>query len=451
MSDYDLLVIGAGSAGLTAAKRAAALGAKVAVVEARELGGTCVNRGCVPKKLLSYAAAFRHEFQLAASYGISCSTPILDWPTLKGAIEAELDRLGRFYQSSLEEAGVEIIRGQASFDPQGRVVVGTRLLSASHVCIAVGGVPHRPHFEGAEEAFLSDDIFRLERLPRRWVVQGSGYIGVEMASILRGLGCQVSLVFRSREPLPQFDHDLGRALAVEMANRGVDVRPECDIQSYRGGTVHTSNGSIDCDALLCAVGRRGYFQGLGLERAGVALDDKGLIRVDSRFQTSVRGVYAVGDCTSTIHLTPHAIVEGRQLAERLFGRAPATRVSPELVPTAVFSLPPLASVGLSEAQAKQRYSDNVDILQTHFRPMRMSIPNSPEKVLLKLVVRRGDQKVLGAHLLGAEAPELIQVLAIALNCGVTKEQINSTLAVHPTVAEELVFLRTPVSETKKEP
>ncbi len=441
MTEYDYIVIGGGSAGLTTSKRAASHGAKVAMIEGDRLGGTCVNRGCVPKKILAYAASFANDLSLSKGYGFTHEPAAFDWSTLITSVEAELQRLNGYFAKSVAEAGVTLYRGFAKFTGPDQVEVNGEILKSSKICIAVGGTPSRPNFPGAEQAMVSDDVFLQESLPKRIVVQGSGYIGVEMASIFRGLGSEVTLMFRSELPLPEFDKDIRSHLMVELGNRGIKVLPKTEILAYQNGTVKSTSGDIGCDALLCATGRKANLEQLDLKAAGVEVDTKGLVKVGPDYATTQAGVYSVGDCTDTVQLTPYANTEGRLLADQLFSGVPHNG-GPKLVPTAVFSLPPCATVGLTEAQARK--IGPVDIYRTQFRPMRSSFANSPEKVLIKLVVSQTDQKVLGIHLLGPESPELIQALGIAMTCGVTKAQIDATLAVHPSVAEEIVFLRTPV-------
>lgn len=442
MKEFDFIVIGGGSAGLTTSKRAASHGAKVALIEGDRLGGTCVNRGCVPKKLLAYAASFGNESALSAGYGFTPKQADFNWNTLITSVEAELQRLNGYFAKSLDQAEVSLYRGFAKFVDAETIEVNGELLKSKKFCIAVGGTPQRPNFRCSDKALVSDDVFLLESLPKRIVVQGSGYIGVEMASIFRGLGSEVTLMFRSELPLPEFDQDIRSHLMTELGNRGIKVLPKTEILSYQDGTVQSTSGNIACDALLCATGRRANLERLQLGDAGIEVDAKGLIKVGADYSTSQSGIYAVGDCTDTIQLTPYANTEGRLLADQLFSGVPHNG-GPKLVPTAVFSLPPCATVGLTEAQARQ--AGPVDIYKTEFRPMRSSFAKSPEKVLIKLVVSQTDQKVLGIHLCGPESPELIQALGIAMTCGVTKSQIDATLAVHPTVAEEIVFLRTPVT------
>lgn len=449
---YDLIVIGGGSGGVALARRAASYGANVAVVESSRLGGTCVHRGCVPKKLLHNAADFAFEFEVAGGYGYDVPEVPFSWPKLIANVHAELDRLLGFYTKSLDNSKVDHVQARGQIKSPHEVALDNgETLTGRYLCIAVGARPFRPDRPGMDLASVSDDMFNLCELPQRVVVQGSGYIGLEFASIMKALGSQVDLVYRSKRPLPGFDEDLRHTIAEEMQRRGVRIHCETHVTSVEkagsGLTVHTSHEALGCDVFLAATGRVPNTKNLGLENVGVAVDRSGAVLINELRETSVSGIFALGDCTGKIQLTPYAISEGRALADRVFGGKPAS-TPPSLIPTAVFALPPLATVGLTEEQAVSSFgADDVEIYKTKFRPMRLTLPKMEEKVLMKLVVRRSTGLVAGAHMVGADAPEIIQALAVALTCGATKAQFDRTLALHPSVGEEFVLLREPSKPT----
>ncbi len=441
--DFDFFVIGAGSGGVASARRAASHGAKVAVAEEWDLGGTCVNRGCVPKKLLVYASQLAYEFELARGYGYRVESSF-DWPTFRAKLHQELSRLQGFYRKLLSDNQVAVYPTRATLAGPNTVKVGEETVSARHILVAVGGRPVRVPFEGCEHALVSDDVFHLAKLPRHLMVLGSGYIGMEMSGIFRGLGCQVTLGFRSPLGLPSFDQDVREHLHQEMTRKGIRILPETRplrLEKTPEGFVYHSQGAepVPCDAVLCACGREPYTRGLGLEEAGVELREDGSIVVNHLYQTSVPSIHAVGDCTGHIQLTPVAIAEGRALAETLFNDNPST-VPYDVLPTAVFSQPAVGTVGLTEAQARERYGE-VDVYRTVFRPMKVPIAGGEEKVLLKLVVERASDRVVGCHIVANEGPELAQVLGVALRAGASKRDFDTTIALHPTLAEELVLLR----------
>ncbi len=462
MADFDLVVIGAGSGGVACARRAAHYGARVAIVEADRVGGTCVIRGCVPKKLMHLGAHFRDLFRAANGYGWCTAPPRLDLEALLRARNAEIDRLNRVYLDMLAKAGVQLVAGRGRLagrvDRGFRVRVGGQELSAERVLVAVGARPSLPPIPGIEHAVTSDWMLeRIYPLPNRLVVVGAGYIGVELASIFARLSSEVSLVFRGDAPLRGFDGDLRRELAGQIARSGVrlvpGVRPQAIREAGEGRVVETSGGPIEADLVLLATGRRPLpnTRDLGLEELGVALAEDGTIPVNEAYETAVPGLFAVGDCSDHAghgshagqhDLTPVAIAEGRAVAERLFNANPR-RVIYETVPTAVFSLPQAAAVGLGEEQATAA-GHRVRIFETRFRPMIETLGGGEERVFMKLVVDATDDRVLGVHIVGGEAAEIVQGFAVALTCGATKAQFDATVALHPTAAEELVTMWRPV-------
>jgi glutathione reductase (NADPH) len=454
MSDsFDLVVIGAGSGGLAAAKRAASHGARVAIVEGDRVGGTCVIRGCVPKKLLVYGSAYRHLLADAASYGWLPADGGKGWqPTpsvLLANVRAEVDRLNTLHIGLLEKAGVELIRGWARFedpfhieviDPAGPV----RSLRGDRTLIAVGGRPHRPAIPGAELGWVSDDMFQLNDLPQRIVVVGGGYIACEFACILSGLGVAVTQLVRGAGLLRGFDHELASAVQEGMEAEGIDLRyAHCParIGGEPGELVVTteSGEELPCGGVLLATGRRPHLEGLNLEAAGVSMAGN-RIPVDADQTTNVPHIHAVGDVTDRINLTPVAVDEGRAFADTVYGSRPR-RVDHSLVASAVFSQPELASVGLSEAEAIERLGkEAVQVHRARFRPMAQALPQRGPRVLQKLVVEVATGRVLGCHMVGEHSAEIIQMAAIALGMGATKADFDRTMALHPTVAEEFVTM-----------
>ncbi|MEG0052989.1 MAG: glutathione-disulfide reductase [Comamonas sp.] len=444
--DYDFLVIGAGSGGVRASRVAASLGARVAVVESGRLGGTCVNVGCIPKKLLSHAAHFSQVAEEAKGFGWQLAAPQFDWSTLIANKDREIERLNSVYDKMLQGSGITIIHGRAALSgPHSVLVDGRQTLTARHILIATGGQPSLPDIAGVEHAISSDQAFYLPQLPQRVVVVGGGYIAVEFASIFNGLGAKTTLLHRSQQLLRHFDADLGRVLAEEMQSQGVGFQWDDAIVAIdkQADGLHLrlkSGQSLVADCVMFATGRNPNTEGLGLAEVGVQCNDKGAIEVDEHFTTQVPSIHAVGDVIDRMALTPVALAEGTVLAHRLFGQGGKSAPDYALVPTAVFSHPHVGTVGLSEAQARERVGA-VQIFQSTFRPLSNRMGAEPEHVFLKLVVGSADQRVLGLHMVGEGAGELIQGFAVALQCGVTKQQLDATLGVHPTVAEEFVTMR----------
>ena len=447
---FDLVVIGAGSGGLAAAKRAASYGARVAIVECDRVGGTCVIRGCVPKKLMVYGSAMRHHLHDAASYGWSIGETSHNSAELLQRVRAEVDRLNQLHIGFLEKAGVELVRGWGRLADANTVSVvdpsGSELkrLKGDRILIAVGGRPHRPEIPGAELGWVSDDLFNLERLPERAVVVGAGFIACEFACILNGLGVQVTQLVRGSHLLRGFDLESSRAVQEAMEADGIDIRfthSPAAIEGTSGDlTVITQSGErLPCNGVLLATGRRPFLQGLNLEAAGVAIEGH-RIPVSADQATNVSHIFAVGDVTDRVNLTPVAVDEGRALADTIWGRKPR-QVDHELIASAVFSQPELSGVGLTEEAAIARYgADGVKVHRARFRPMSQALPARDPKVLLKLVVEVSSGKVVGCHMVGEHAAEIIQMAAIAIGMGATKADFDRTMALHPTVAEEFVTM-----------
>jgi glutathione reductase (NADPH) len=444
--DYDLFVIGAGSGGVRAARLSAMSGAKVLVAEEDRVGGTCVIRGCVPKKFMVYASEFAHHFKTAQGYGWTVENATFDWPTFLIDKDKEIARLSGIYVKNLHNAGAELVHGKAHLvDAHTVEVEGRGTVTADKILIATGGKPWRPReLPGCELAITSNEAFHLEQLPKRIVIAGGGYIAVEFACIFNGLGVDTTLVHRGPNLLRGFDDDIRAHVAEEIEKRGVKVRlatQHTAIEKTATGLVNRFTDGHDCesDEVMWALGRIPYVEGLGLEAAGVKLNDMGAISVDDYSRTSVENIWAVGDVTDRINLTPVAIREGAAFAETVFYDRP-TRFDHEMVASAVFSQPPIGSVGLAEADARKQYG-KVDVYLARLKPMKYAFTGADERSLLKLVVDASSQKVVGCHMVGPDAPEIIQMAAIAMKMGVTKAQWDSTCAVHPTLAEELVTMR----------
>tara|TARA_R110000824_G_scaffold386283_4_gene580987 strand:+ start:28543 stop:29931 length:1389 start_codon:yes stop_codon:yes gene_type:complete len=444
--DYDLFVIGAGSGGVRAARIAASHGAKVAVAEEYRVGGTCVIRGCVPKKLLVYASHFAEDFEEAAGFGWTVGETSFSWKKLIANKDREIDRLNGIYIRNLEKAGVEIIESRAVLKDANtvRLVADGREITAGRILVAVGATPFRPDLPGVEHAITSNEAFHLDALPGRIVVVGGGYIAVEFAGIFNGLGAETIQLYRGPLFMRGFDEDLRKILAEEMVKKGVDLRMNSDIVAIerKAGELHLKLADGDVlktDAVMYATGRVPNTAGLGLENAGVALGPKGEILVDRFSKTNIDSIYAVGDVTDRANLTPVAIREGQAFAETVFNDNPVA-VDHSIIPTAIFSQPEMGTVGLTEVEARTRHGE-IDIYKTSFRPMKGTLSGSDEKTFMKLVVEPASQRVLGVHILGPASGELIQAVGIAVTMGGTKAQFDATIAVHPTAAEELVTLK----------
>ena len=447
--DYDLLVIGGGSGGVSGARRSAEYGARVALCEADRVGGTCVLRGCVPKKLLVYASSYAADFIDAGGYGWTVEGPRLNWPALIERKDRELERLEAIYLRMLRDAGVDLLRGRARFRDAHTVEVDGKAHTAAHVLVATGSRPLRPEIPGAELGMISDDALDLPELPPSMVIVGGGYIGCEFASIFAACGVRVELIVRADSVLRGFDQDLRQCLAGEMRQRGIELRVETTVRSIERQdgrySLRLAHGElVDTDQVLLATGRIPNTEDLGLEQAGVEVGERGCIVVDRWSRSSVESVYAVGDVTDRLPLTPVAIAESRAVARTLF-RNQATAMDHTNIARAVFSQPPVAAVGLTEEEA--RAADVVvDVYRARFRPLKHTLSGREEKALMKLVVDRQTDRVLGCHMVGADAPEIIQGLAVAVQCGATKAQFDATVGIHPTAAEEFVTMRDPLPD-----
>ena len=447
--DFDLFTIGAGSGGVAGSRRSASYGARVAICEAGRVGGTCVLRGCVPKKLLVHGAHVAEELEDARGFGWTIGEAKLDWARLVEAKDRELDRLNGIYVRMLRDAGVTLIEGFARIlDPHTVEVAGKRY-TARHVLIATGSRPVRPDIPGKELGISSDEALSLPYVPRRVLVVGGGYIGVEFAGIWRAAGAEVTLSLRGDNVLRGFDQDVRESVAEGMQKRGIKLLRETVLRSVAregdGLSVRLAGGEIvETDVVLFATGRAPNTEGLGLEALGMALDDVHAIQVDSYSRTSVPSIFAVGDVTDRINLTPVAIAEARAVAETLFRDRP-TEMDHENVPSAVFSQPPVGTVGLPEHEARRRYG-KVDVYRARFRPMKHTLSGRDERTMMKLIVDRATQRVIGAHMVGSDAPEIIQGVAIAVKCGATKAQFDATVGIHPTAAEEFVTMRDPIPD-----
>ena len=444
--DYDLFVIGAGSGGVRASRVAASYGARVAVAEEHRVGGTCVIRGCVPKKLLVYGSHFAEELQDAAHYGWSVAGMSFDWPTLRDTVLRDVDRLNAAYIQTLENNRVEHFLERATIvGPHAVRLASGREITAGHILVAVGAWPVVPDFPGNEHCITSNEVFHLETLPRRIVIQGAGYIAMEFAGIFNALGCEVTVVNRSDQILRGYDETLrDRLLQITMA-RGMDYKFNCPIRQVEkqdDGSFLVTIGDrspIPADAVLVATGRRPKTAGLGLEAVGIETGPNGAIPVDEYNRTSCPSIYAVGDVTDRVQLTPVAIREGHAFADTVFGKSPRT-IDYACIPSAVFSQPPLAGVGLTEGQARMAFG-NVKVFTSDFRPMKNVFAGRMERGLYKLVVDANTDRVLGVHMIGPDSAEILQAAAIAVKAGLTKAQFDDTVAIHPSMAEELVLMR----------
>ena len=445
--DFDLLVIGGGSGGVRAARMAAGTGARVAIVEEYRYGGTCVIRGCVPKKLFSYAAHYHEDFEDAAGFGWTVEGARFDWRRLMANKNAEIERLEGIYERLLDDAGVEIRRGHARLLDAHRVEADARVSSAETILIATGGHPVFPPGHGWELAISSNEVFELDALPERAVVYGGGYIAVEFASIFNALGARVTEIYRGAQILRGFDDDVRDALAGELVKKGIDLRVETTIdrieKTAAGLALRLSGGEVlETDLVLAATGRRPNTGNLGLDAAGVEVNQRGAVKVDAYSRTTQPNIYALGDVTDRIALTPVAIAEAMAFVDTVYRGTPRSMDHAD-VPSAVFGLPPVATVGLSEHEARAAYAD-VDVYRSSFRPLRHTLTGRDELSMMKLIVARASQKVVGAHMVGADAPEIIQGIAVAIKAGATKQVFDATVGIHPTAAEEFVTMREPV-------
>lgn len=458
--DFDLFVIGGGSGGVRAARMAAHLGLRVALAEVLGtdgLGGTCVNVGCIPKKLYSYAAHYSEAFEEARGFGWQVGEARFDWATLKANRAKEISRLNGVYAGLLKGAGVTQLDGFARFSGPNEVELSpsdksaTQRFSAKHILIATGGTPSVPDIDGREHVVVSDAVFDLDTFPQRLVIVGGGYIASEFASIFNGLGAKVTQLYRGEQILRGFDDDIRHFAAAEIAKAGVDLRLNTDVRRVertpQGLRVHTTGGAvIEADTVLYATGRMPLTRGLGVERAGLALGEHGEVPVDAHHRTRVPHIFAVGDVTHRVQLTPVALGEAMVVVDQLCGPAPGKAprdMSYEFIPTAVFTHPSIGTVGLSEAQARKRFGD-VTIFRSEFKALKHTLSGRSERTLMKLVVDTKSDRVVGLHMVGADAGEIVQGFAVALKAGATKAVFDSTIGIHPTAAEEFVTMREPV-------
>jgi glutathione reductase (NADPH) len=449
--DFDLFVIGGGSGGVRAARVAGQHGARVAIAEEYRFGGTCVIRGCVPKKLLVYASRFRDDFEDAAGFGWAVSRTRFDWPTLIANKDKEIARLEGIYRRNVGNAGAKVFDTRATVAGPNTVALAGdgRKVTARAILVATGGRPVKPGIPGADLAITSNEAFHLKELPASILIVGGGYIAAEFAGIFSGLGARTTLLYRGEKVLRGFDDDLRTGLMEEMAKRGIDVRVQADVAAIekagrRGHAATLKDGStLEVACVMFATGRSPNTQGLGLEDAGVKLGDKSEVLVDEESRSSVPSIYAVGDVTDRMNLTPVAIREGHAFADTVFGNK-RWSLSHDLIPTAVFSTPEIGTVGLPEHIACQRYA-KLDVYRTRFRPLKHTLSGRDERVIMKLLVDGETDKVVGCHILGPDAAEIVQMAAIALKMGATKADFDATVALHPSIAEELVTLREKVA------
>ncbi len=448
--DFDLFVIGAGSGGVRAARFSAQRGARVAVAEDRYLGGTCVNVGCVPKKLFVYASHFKDEMHDAsAGFGWTIGDVSFDWPTLRDNKTREIERLNGIYEGLLSDAGVQHVEGRATIVDAHTVEVAGRHYTTENILVATGGWPTVPEFPGAEWAVTSNELFHLDRLPRKAIVVGGGYIAVEFACIFDGLGVDVTQLYRGPLFLRGFDGDVRSHLAEQVKARGIDLRFELNVTEIEkkgdGILARLTDGStLEADLILFATGRHPNSSNLGLEELGVEMADDGSIRVDAYSRTNVPSIWAIGDVTNRINLTPVALHEGVCLSETLFNDNPRSP-DHENVPAAVFSQPPVGTVGLTEEQARERHA-SIDVYRSTFRALKHTLTGSDERTMMKLIVDRETDRVIGLHMIGPDAGEIVQGFAVAIKAGATKADFDATIGIHPTSAEEFVTMRTPVGD-----
>ncbi|OIR17848.1 glutathione amide reductase [mine drainage metagenome] len=447
--DYDLFVIGAGSGGVRAARMAAGHGARVAIAEDRYFGGTCVNVGCVPKKLYVYASQFSESFSGAAGFGWQLEKPDFNWSTLVANKDKEIQRLQGVYDRLLQESGVTVINGRARLADAHTVIVADKHYSAERILVATGGWPFVPDVIGKEHIVTSNEIFNLETLPKHIVIVGGGYIAVEFAGILNGLGVEVSIFERGQKVLRGFDEDVRDFLIQEMTNKGIQFHFNTEIDRIKkhesGLVVHSTEGrNIATDLVMYATGRVPNTKGIGLAELGVEMDSVGAIKVNDDYQTNIASIYALGDVTNRVNLTPVATAEGMALVNKLYANK-VGKVDYDNIPTAVFSQPNIGTVGLSESEARTQYPNDIDIYKSVFKPMKNTLSGINEKTMMKMIVVRSTDKVVGMHMVGQDAGEIIQGMAVAIRASATKAIFDTTIGIHPTAAEEFVTMRKPVA------
>ena len=446
--DFDLFVIGAGSGGVRAARIAAGYGARVGICEYSRVGGTCVIRGCVPKKLLSFAAHFAEEFEDAAGYGWQVGENKFSWPRLIENKDREIDRLNRVYLQLLSDADVKLYELHGKLLDSHRIQLGEDIVSAEKVLIATGARPWIPEIPGAEHSISSDEAFHLEELPKRVIVVGGGFIACEFASIFNGMGSKVTQIYRGEQILRGFDHDVQDTLAKEMVKKGVTIQLRTNVTELiksQDGQITAKlddDSEMQTDLVMFATGRVPNVKGLGLRDAGVDARPGGMIPVNEYSCTNVPNIFAVGDVTNRVNLTPVALMEGHAFADSEFGGNPRP-VNHAFVPSAVFSHPQVSAVGYSEKDARMHYGE-IDVYRSEFTPMKHTLSGRDEKTMMKLLVQAASGKIVGLHVVGMDAPEIVQGFAVAIKSGLTKQQFDCTVGIHPTAAEELVTMRTPV-------
>ena len=445
--DFDVFVIGAGSGGVRAARMAAGEGAKVAIADDRALGGTCVNVGCVPKKLYTYASHFSHDFENAKGFGWNIRSATFHWPTLVANKKTEITRLNSIYANLLNNSGAQIIRGYASLKDRNTVTVDGTDYTAERIVIATGGAPNIPDVDYADLLISSDEIFDLTEFPKRLLVVGAGYIALEFACIFQGLGSQVQVSYRGDLIMRSFDDDVRRFVDQEMRKQGIEMNYQSQVsnvtrQANQSLLVTFADGSSkEVDQVLMAIGRNPRLAGIGLETLGIETTEKGTIAVNDKFQTNIDNIYALGDVTGGIELTPVAIAEAMVLVNHWYGDG-AKRMDYDLIPTAVFTQPNVGSIGLTEHQALEKYGE-VTIYRSDFKPMKHTLSGSDERSFMKLIVDNSTDQVIGLHIVGEGAGEMLQGFAVAMKAGATKADFDATIGIHPTSAEELVTMRTP--------
>ena len=445
--DYDLFVIGAGSGGVRAARMASSYGARVGICESYMVGGTCVVRGCIPKKLFVYASHVREDFESAKGYGWNGEAPIFDWPTLLANKDKEIDRLNGLYKQTLSNNNVDLFEKKGVLIDAHTIDLEGHTITADKILVATGGWPSMPDMPGIEHVISSNEAFHLDKWPEKVVIVGGGYIAVEFAGIFNGLGVDVTQLYRRDQILRGFDQDVRESVANEMRKKGVDIRVNSDvaaIEKSAAGLVATlkDGSTLEADVIMYATGRVPSTGGMGLENLGVAMRDNGAIIVDENYKTSVDNIFSLGDCTDRLQLTPVAIAEAMAFTATQFNNTP-TPMDYEDVSTAVFSQPPVGTVGLTEEQAREKYG-SVDIYKSDFRPLLHTLGGSEERTMMKLIVDKASDRVVGVHMVGMDAGEIIQGIGIAIKCGATKAQFDATMAIHPTAAEEFVTMRAPV-------
>ncbi|MBL4645446.1 MAG: glutathione-disulfide reductase [Alphaproteobacteria bacterium] len=449
MYDYDFFVIGAGSGGVRASRMASTYGSKVGICEDYRVGGTCVIRGCVPKKLFVYASEYSSHFSDSKGFGWSGADQAFDWSTLIAAKDKEIDRLNGLYLQTLENHNVEVIQARGRLLDAHTIELssaeGTRTVTADKILIATGSWPQMPDVPGIEHAITSNEAFHLEQLPKRMAIVGGGYIAVEFAGIFNGMGVEMHLLYRGVQILRGFDLDIAGKLNEEMGKKGVDVRVQTNvteiIKTDDGLTLTLTDGStLAVDAVMYATGRAPNSKNMGLEELGVDMEPGGAIIIDENYKTSVDNIFAVGDVTGKIQLTPVAIKEGAALAATQFNDTP-TLVNYENIPTAVFSQPSLGTIGMTETQAVEKFGDDIQVFKSEYRSMKFTLSGRPERSLMKMIIQKSTDKVIGVHIIGPDSAEIVQGIAIAMKCGATKAQFDATVAVHPTSAEEFVLMK----------